>query len=99
MTLKQETKAYQLVSKRILKSKLSENPDKLAEYKTDIIAAYNRVITYIVGRYPTASVEDKNHYKNTVTKLRLKQTECFKRLNLSCKFSATAWNVIDQSEL
>lgn len=52
------------VSKRVLKTNLTTNKVKHAEYTTDLIDAYNNIISYFSPVFERAHSELKEHIRN-----------------------------------
>lgn len=95
MTLKDEFEDFKLVTKRILKTKLSTNPITLRQYLTDIIFAHNKFINYIKKTYPTPTESDQTEYYNLLIKVNEKTSECFERLQISYEFTSDILELID----
>lgn len=76
---------FGLVSKRILKTELSTNPNTLIKYKTDIIESYRIVIKYLSSQYNVSSSENQKKFLLETSDYYLTKFEkCLEKLN--CRF-------------
>lgn len=99
MTLEDERHAYLLVSKRILKSNLSTNPEKLLQYRNDIIEAHNKFIGYVRRKYNDASPANRLVYDKNVFYVKGKTENCFERLKVSYVFTDVLLEYIDGAKV
>lgn len=100
MPLKEEKARFKLVYKRILKKNISVNPDKLDEYRQDILEAHNQLVSYVHGKYGTTNTtQDRNVYFSAVTKARQITSDCFKKLNLFYPFTDDIFELLDTNNL
>lgn len=81
MTLKEEKQKFAKVSKLIIKTKLSKNPDTLKTYRIKIIEAYNEFITYCRAKYNKVNTESKELILRENKELNTKLVTCLKLLN------------------
>lgn len=84
MSLEQFKEIFRTVAKRILKEKLSKNPNKLFEYKQDIYTAYVNLVNFVNSIYNTITAEEKADTYELLTYVANKFEECLIRLN--CKY-------------
>lgn len=80
MNLEQELEKYVKVTKRILKAKLSKNPQKLVEYREDIIKAHNDIVSHINEHYDSANRTIQYVYDTKLDDICSKTTKCFEYL-------------------
>lgn len=101
MSLKSEKENFVLVSKRILKSELSSNPETLARYKTEIIEAHDRFIRYVKNLYKLLNPTDyelEEEYVAAIIYVRAKLLECLTRLGFEYSFENT-FELIDLTKI
>lgn len=97
MTLEFERNAYILVGKRILKSNLSQNKETLQSYKRDIIAAHNRFVHYVSGRFEKVTDKHKDVYRKNLNYVRDKTRNCFAKLKVDFQFTDDIFQFIDEN--
>lgn len=83
MPIKTYTDAFQLTAKRILKTHLSNNQDKLNEYRTDIVKAYNKIVDYVSRKYDSYNSKQKEEAYTIIQACKDKLESCFARLECS----------------
>lgn len=99
MTLKQEKERFQLVAKRILKEKLSNNQETLLGYKNSIISVYNESVTYIVSNFNKVDEKSKQQYKAYVEYIRNRFLQCLNKLQFSYEFNDDLFQLIKPEDV
>lgn len=87
------------VKKRIIKKNLSKNPAKLAEYKSDIIAAHDAIIEYVAQIIRTLDDAEGTYFREELVYIRDKTIDCFGRLRLRIGVSKNLLQTIDENFL
>lgn len=78
--------SFILVSKRIIKEKLTTNVEKHKEYIRDLIPAYNKIVKFIAFKERSGLLpDDQTEYKKELLKIRERFGECLRRLNINIK--------------
>lgn len=72
---------FVLVKKRIVKAKISKNPEKLNEYKRDIINTHNKVVAFVAKFVHNLKGEDKEYFRKELVYIRDRTITCFGHLN------------------
>lgn len=70
-------------TKKVLKEKISKNPEKLKEYEQEIIELHDAISNYIAPYYDNFNDTDRAFYRNELVHIRDKTIKCFGALN--CK--------------
>lgn len=99
MTLKQEKERFQLVAKRILKDKLTNDKGKLIEYKNDIITVYNENVTYVRTNYDRVNEQSKETYLAFIQYIRSRFLKCIEKLQFSFEFNDDNFQSINPEEV
>lgn len=86
------------IKKRILKKKLSVNPDKLREYQRDIIAAHDNIVNFISSLGELDSREDA-YFRAELIYIRDRTIQCFGKLRLNYSVSRVLTAPIDETIL
>lgn len=68
-------------TKKVLKEKISKNPEKLKEYETEIIKLHDVISAYIAPYYDKFNSNDQAIYRNELVYIRDKTLKCFGALN------------------
>lgn len=86
----EELKAgFTLVTKRIIKEKLTKNVEKHKEYIRDLIPAYNKIVEYVAYKERGGLLtSDQIEYKRELTKIRERFGECLRRLNINIELKS-----------
>lgn len=80
--------AFILITKRIIKEKLTTNIGKHKEYIRDLVPAYNKIIEFISYKEKSGiTPEAQNVYKAELIKLRERFGECLRRLNINIELN------------
>lgn len=74
---------FQSVCKRILKRNLTRNREKHREYITDLVEAYNEIISLIEPHYASFSATSRKVFDKESEYLRGKTAQAYKRLGIS----------------
>lgn len=88
-------KEFLAVKKRICKTKLSTNPDKLNEYERDIIAAHDDIVSCVSEFIGDLDKEDTEFFRGELVYVRDRTIECFGRLKLRIVVSTDLLSKID----
>lgn len=86
-------------TKLILKENISKNENTLLRQKTQIVKAYNDIITYITGRYDNAEETDKTRYKNEIATIKTKLVQCLDKFESYYIPPEDIFELIDDSKV
>lgn len=86
-------------SKRILKENISTNPEKLAEYKHDIIEAYNKCIDYVNNKWQSLDTSVQTSVYADLTYLKRKLTDCLNKLNLNFELPSNILSRVEEENI
>lgn len=78
---------YLKSTKKVLKNKISTNPEKLKEYEKEIIATHNKILNYDDLHFDTLDHTSKRYYRNELIYLRDKTNKCFGKIGSHIKIS------------
>lgn len=92
-------KEFQTVKKRIVKTKISKNTNKLNEYRRDIIATHDAIVSHVSGFIHTLRSTDKEYYRNELLYIRDKTIECFGRLRLKIVVSKNLLALVSEGKI
>lgn len=83
------------VKKRICKTQLSKNPQKLAEYERDIIVARNNIVLYLSSFVNNLESELQTYFRDELVYIRDKTIECFGKLELTIEVPRNLLKLIE----
>lgn len=79
---------FTLITKRIIKEKLTKNIQKHKEYIKDLVPAYNNIVKFVVAQFvPALGEPEKQQYKKQLTYFRSRFQECLGRLNIEAELA------------
>lgn len=82
-------------AKRIIKENLSTNPEKLAEYERDIVAAHDNIIKFVSSFIINLNEQDTENFRKELVYIRDRTIACFAKLNLNAEISKDLLQVIN----
>lgn len=85
MTLQELYGEFVKVTKCVLKEKISENPEKLKEYRVKLIEANNKLVEYVNVNYYLRNRTDQATYDQCLEETRVKLVRCFEKLKCECE--------------
>lgn len=95
-TFAQLKEQFTAVTKRIIKENLSRSIDKHREYISDLIPAYNKLVTFVHAQYiPALPEPQKEEFKNQLEHARGRFIECLRRLNIEAELSTNLLTIYD----
>lgn len=78
---------FQGVTKRIIRSDLSTNPETLERLKRDIIAIHDKVVKFVAKFFNRLDDNDRPYYRNELIYIRDRTIKCFGRLSIDIDMS------------
>lgn len=76
-----------LVTKRIIKEKLSTNPDTLSRYYLEIVDIHDTIVSFVVKFFNSLDNTNRAYFRNELIYIRDKTLQCFGKLSIDSGLS------------
>lgn len=90
---------FNKVTKRILRKDISKNKDTLRAQESDVIAAYNSLVSYVDSIYGVITEQEKTFVFDEITRVRDKISRCFGVLRCKVRLPNDSYTVINIDDL
>lgn len=85
------------VTKRVIKTNLTQNQHKREEYKLDLVEKYNNLIEYTRNKHTTLSPVLQRKISLSINTLRDRLQECFIRLGVNIELEEDIFSFVSLS--
>lgn len=102
MSLTEEKNTFRLTAKKILKRNLTNNPNTLSKYLTEIVNAHNVFVNAVYKKYillEETAIDDKKILTDAISYVRDIFTKCIHKLGYDFKFSKNAFEIVAEDKL
>lgn len=94
---KQYKDLFGSATKKVIKEKLSKNPQKLKEYETEIITTHDQISKYIAPFFNKFDSVDKAFYRKELIYIRDRTLRCFGALKCNIRVSQVPTDLIENA--